>query len=144
LLVWVAVAAADDATDDASEATEEAADSIAEEASDRTDEATDAIDEATDAAAEDALATAELASEGAALLLSGIVMGTPAAEQVDSTAEMAAAWSEAEQAPWTQGWTWARRVAPCLQWQAKSVKLEHPSLVRGPTKQFNCCLLMER
>ena len=87
---------------------EEAADTTAEEASDRTDEARDAIDEATDAATEDslataelatedALATAELATEGAALLLSGIVMGTPAAEQVDSTAEMAAAWSEAEQ-----------------------------------------------
>jgi hypothetical protein len=136
----VLVAAAEAAEEAADEA-EDAADSTAEEASERIEEATDAAEEAAeetaDAAAEVALATAELASEGAALLLSGMLMGTPAAEQVDSTAEMAAAWSDAEQAPSTQGWTVARREAPFLQWQAKSVKLEHPSLVRGPTKQFN-------
>lgn len=79
------------------------------------------------------VSTAELTS-GAALL-SGMVMGTPAALQVDSTAEMAAAWSSAEQAPSTQGWTEARRVSPFLQWHAKSVRDSQPSLVRGPTKQ---------
>jgi len=79
------------------------------------------------------VSTAELTS-GAALL-SGMVMGTPAALQVDSTAEMAAAWSSAEQAPSTQGWTEARRVSPFLQWHSKSVRDSQPSLVRGPTKQ---------
>jgi hypothetical protein len=88
LPVGIGVATADDATD----ATDEAADSTTEEASDRIDEATDATDEATEAAAEEA-------SEGAALLLPGMVMGTPAAEQVDSTADMAAACSDCEQAP---------------------------------------------
>jgi hypothetical protein len=92
----------------------------------------------TTVASEVAVTTVVLVSERAALLaLSGMLMGTPAAEQVDSTAEMAAAWSAAEQAPSTQGWTDARRAGPFWQWQAKSVKLEQPSLVRGPTKQFN-------
>lgn len=64
-----------------------------------------------------------------------MVMGTPAAWQVDSTAAIAFAWSAASQPFCTQGWTWARSVSPFLQWQAKSVRFAQPSLVRGPMKQ---------
>jgi hypothetical protein len=93
----------------------------------------------TTVASEVAVTTAsEVAVMTAALLaLSGMLMGTPAAEQVDSTAEMAASRSSDPQASSTQGWTWARSWVPFWQWQAKSVKLEQPSVVRGPTKQFN-------
>lgn len=101
-----------------------------------TEEADAAADEA---AAEVALAAAEVALAAAdetAEELSGISMGTPAAAQVDSTPEMVAAWSSAEQAFWTQGWTVANSSVPFLQWQAKSVKPEQPSVVRGVMKQF--------
>ena len=37
----------------------------------------------------------------------------------------------------------ANSSAPFLQWQAKSVKLAQPSVVRGPTKQVNCCRLVQ-
>lgn len=73
---------------------------------------------------------------GAGALVSGMVMGTPAALQVDSTAAMAERWSAVEQALWTQGWTLARSWSPFLQWQAKSVRFWQPSLVRGPMKQL--------
>lgn len=94
-------------TDEAAEATLEATEATA-------DEAASAADEATTAALDSALATAELtaaavelgAAEGAAdEALSGMLMGAPAASQVDSTAEMVVAWSAAEHAPLTQGWT---------------------------------------
>lgn len=100
----------------------EVADSTALEAAPPTDEAALAAAEVADATADEAL---------------GISMGTPACWQVDSTAEMVVAWSEALQAPWTQGWTDDNSLAPCLQWQAKSVRPEQPSEVRGPMKQFN-------
>jgi hypothetical protein len=126
--------------EDTSEATEEAADSTADEASERTEEtseATEDLTEETSAAAEEAAdvtgAAAELTAEEAALS-SGMVRGTPAALQVDSTAEMALAWSSAPQAPSTQGLTWERSSAPFLQWHSKSVREAQPSLVRGPTK----------
>ena len=93
LPVGVAVARADEAAEARLEATEATA-----------EEAASAADEVTAAALDSALATAELAAEGAALA-SGMLMGAPACSQVDSTAEMVAAWSSAEQAPWTQGWT---------------------------------------
>lgn len=115
-----------------------AADSRADEASETTEEADEAAEEAAEAAAE----VAELATDEAAEEVSGISRGTPASWQVFSTAAMVVAWSSAEQAPWTQGWTVARSSVPFLQWQAKSVKVEQPSLVRGPMKQFNCCTLI--
>jgi hypothetical protein len=79
------------------EASEEAAEAAAEEA-------VAAAEDAAEAAAEVTLAAAELAAEAAPLAL-GMVMGTPAAWQVDCTAAMALAWSSAGQAFWTQGWT---------------------------------------
>jgi uncharacterized protein with PhoU and TrkA domain len=57
-------------------------------------EAAAAAEEMTDAAAEVALATAEEAAPAP-----GMTMGTPAALQVLSTAEIAEAWSAAEHAP---------------------------------------------
>jgi hypothetical protein len=92
--------------------------------------------EAAPPAEDAALAAAEVADATADEAL-GISMGTPACLQVDSTAEMVVAWSSALQAPWTQGWTDDSSFAPCLQWQAKSVRPEQPSEVRGPMKQFN-------
>jgi len=100
----------------------EVADSTALPAAEVTDDAALAAADVADATAEEAL---------------GISMGTPACWQVDSTAEMVVAWSSALQAPWTQGWTDDSSFAPCLQWQAKSVRPEQPSDVRGPMKQFN-------
>lgn len=110
-----------------------AADSTADEAAETAVEADAAAEEAADAAAD----VAEAAADEAAEELSGIEMGTPAAAQVDSTPEMVVAWSAAEQAFWTQGWTVARSSVPFLQWQAKSVRPEQPSVVRGVTKQVN-------
>jgi len=75
-----------------------------------------------------ALETAELAS--------GMVMGTPAAAQVELTAAMVFAWSSAEHAFFTQGVTDARRLSLFLQWQAKSDSDEQPSLDNGVRKQF--------
>jgi hypothetical protein len=100
----------------------EAADSTADDASEMTAEAEEATAEATDEAAE---------------VVSGISMGTPAALQVVSTAEIVVAWSAAEHAFCTQGWTWARSSVPFLQWQAKSVKSVQPSLPRGVRKQVS-------
>ena len=115
LAEWEAV----DRWDDTAAEAEEAAEATTEEATERTEEAAEASEEATEAAAEEAaeaaedaaeataevtVAAAELAAEAAPLAL-GMVMGTPAAWQVDSTAEIAAAWSEVLQAFWTQGWT---------------------------------------
>ena len=111
----------------------DAADSRAEEASETIADVETAADEVADAAAEVADATAELAAEEA----SGISMGTPAPAQVVSTASMVVCWSAAEQAPCTQGWTVASSLAPCLQWQAKSVMEEQPSLLRGVIKQVS-------
>jgi hypothetical protein len=138
LPVAVGVAVMDmDSEMDISDDMEEAADATAEEASERTEDASEAMEEAMEEAAEAAADVAEATAELAAgALASGMLMGAPAAEQVDSTAAMAAAWSEGPQAPWTQGWTWERSWAPFLQWQAKSVREEQPSLVRGPTKQL--------
>jgi hypothetical protein len=144
LPVAVGVAVMDmDSDMDISDDMEEAADATAEEASERTEDASEAMEEAMEEAAEAAADVAEATAELAAgALASGMLMGAPAAEQVDSTAAMAAAWSEGPQAPWTQGWTWERSWAPFLQWQAKSVREEQPSLVRGPTKQLSCALLV--
>jgi len=115
LAEWEAV----DMWDDTAAEAEEAAEATTEEAMERTEEAAEASEEATEAAAEEAAeaaedaaeataevteAAAELAAEAAPLAL-GMVMGTPAAWQVDSTAAIAAAWSEELQAFWTQGWT---------------------------------------
>jgi hypothetical protein len=111
----------------------DAADSTAEEAPETIADAEAAADEAAEEAAEVADATAEPAAEEA----SGISMGTPAPAQVDSTASMVVFWSAAEQAPCTQGWTEASSSAPCLQWQAKSVREEQPSLLRGPMKHVS-------
>jgi hypothetical protein len=117
-----------------------AADSTAELAAEAAELAAEAAELALLAAAEvadsTALAAAEVADATADEAL-GISMGTPACLQVDSTAEMVVAWSSALQAPWTQGWTDDSSFAPCLQWQAKSVRPEQPSEVRGPMKQFN-------
>jgi hypothetical protein len=97
------------------------------------------LDETAEAAAEVALATAEEAAPLGAL---GISMGAPASAQVFWTAAMVAAWSEAEHAPWTQGCTVARRLAPFWQWHLKSVREEQPSLVRGPTRHANWDVLL--
>jgi hypothetical protein len=130
--VSVSVAVASGASRD------EAADARAEVADSMTDEGSADRSEETAAEAE---AAAELAAEGAASV-SGMVMGTPACWQVDSTAEMAAAWSSAEHAPCTQGWTSERSAGPFLQWHAKSVRDSQPSLVRGPRKQLSCTVLV--
>jgi hypothetical protein len=142
-----APAAADEALDAAAEVAEEALDAAAEVADARTDEiaaaaleatleASAALEEAADAAAEVALATAEEAA-AAALEAAGIWMGTPASWQVFSTAWMVVAWSAAEHAFSTQGFTVARRAVPFWQWHLKSVREEQPSDPRGPTKQVN-------
>lgn len=109
-------------------AREEAALATAELAASTAEEASACAEEAAEAAALVALATT--------LPALGMTMGTPAPLHVSSTAEMVAAWSSAVQAPWTHGCTLPRRLAPCLQWHAKSVREEQPSVVRGPTKQF--------
>jgi len=85
------------------------------------------------AGAEEAGAALDVA--GAALEPPGteMVMGTPAPAQVPSTAVMTAAWSEGEQADWTQGRILGTR-SVFLQWQAKSVRLEQPSVVKAVTK----------
>ncbi len=127
--------------EETSAATEEAADSTAEETSERTEEASEATEDATEEAEAAAEETADV-TEAAAELASGMTMGTPAAAQVDSTAEMAAARSSALQAPSTQGWTWERSWAPFSQWHAKSVREAQPSLVRGPTKQLSWTMLV--
>ena len=107
-----------------------AAEATAEEASETTAEVEAAADEATDAAAEVGLEAADETADE----VSGISMGTPAPEHVDSTAEMVVAWSAAEQAFCTHGCTAARSSAPFLQWHAKSVRPEQPSLERGVMK----------
>lgn len=87
-----------------------------------------------DAALGSTIVVTGAALEGAALV-SGISMGAPASAQTFSTASMVVFWSSAEHAPWTHGWTLDSSLAPCLQWQAKSVRVLQPSLVKGPTKQ---------
>ena len=119
------------AADDALEEADETAEAIAEETAAAALDAAEALDEAAEAAAEVALATAEETAPEAL----GISMGTPASLQVFWTAAMVEAWSVAEHAPWTQGCTVARRLAPFWQWHLKSVRAEQPSLVRGPTRQ---------
>jgi hypothetical protein len=127
--------AADEAADEALEAAAEVADATAEEmaaaALEALLEASAALEEATDAAAEVALATAEEAAPAP-----GISMGTPASLHVFEIAAMVAAWSEAEHAPRTQGWTVEIREAPFWQWHLKSVRDEQPSVDRGVTKQL--------
>jgi len=61
--------------------------------------------------------------------------GTPASAQVPSTAVMTFAWSAAEHDDCTQGVTLGIR-SVFLQWQAKSVRPEQPSVVRTVTKQL--------
>ena len=97
----VYVAEADAAVRDESE---EAADAMAEGAALTTLDAAEALDEAAD----NALETADAAAPDAL----GMSMGTPTPAQVDWTVEMTAAWSEAEHAPWMQGCTVERRLAP--------------------------------
>jgi hypothetical protein len=65
---------------------------------------------------------------------SGISMGTPTPLQVVSTAWIVAFWSASVQAFLVQGWTSPRSSVPFLQWQAKSLRSEQPSLLRGPRK----------
>jgi len=134
-----AVGVAEASPDEALEAADEAAEAAAEDAAEAADEAAEAALDFTLATAELAAEAAELAAElaaGAAELALGMLIGTPAAWQVCWTAAMVAAWSAEEQAPCTQGWTLERSSVPFLQWQAKSVRAEHPSLPRGPMKQF--------
>ena len=88
------------------------------------------------------VAAALLGAAEDALGVSGISMGAPASAQVFSTAAMVVSWSAALQAPFTQGCTVASSLAPCLQWQAKSVRALQPSVVRGPMKQVSCCGLV--
>lgn len=64
----------------------------------------------------------------------GTSMGTPALAQVDSTPEMTSACSSAEQAPWTQGVTLAKRESDFWQWHLKSVRSEQPSLPNAVKK----------
>lgn len=123
----------------------EAADATADEAAEAAELACDAAAEVADSTALLAAPIAELAADAAAEVAdatadeaSGISIGAPASWQVDSTAAIVVAWSAALQAPCTQGWTDDKSFAPCLQWQAKSVREEQPSEVKGPMKQFNC------
>jgi hypothetical protein len=124
--------AAAEVADAAAEVADAAAEETAAAALEALLEAAAAAEEMADAAAEVALATVEEAAPAP-----GMTMGTPAAWQVLWTAAMAEAWSAAEHAPWTQGCTVERRLAPFWQWHLKSVRAEQPSVVRGPMKQFN-------
>jgi hypothetical protein len=130
----VAAAAPDEALEAAAEVAEAAADDAAAAALETLLEASAAAEEIRDAAAEVALATAEEAEPAP-----GISMGTPASWHVFWTAAMVEAWSAAEHAPWTQGCTVERRLAPFWQWHLKSVRVEQPSLERGVMKQVNYC-----
>jgi hypothetical protein len=78
--------------------------------------------------------TTEVTTAEEAGVSSGISMGTPAPLQVVSTAWIVAFWSASEQAFLVQGWTSPRSSVPFLQWQAKSLISEQPSLPRGPRK----------
>lgn len=142
--VGVALAEAEAAlvasADEAADASDEAAEATAE---DTAAAALEAADAAAELATGAALALGDGAAEGAALV-SGMVMGTPTPLHVSSTAWMVVAWSAGEQAPWTQGWTVARREAPFSQWHLKSVRDEQPSEVRGPTKQVSYCHMSVR
>jgi hypothetical protein len=84
----------------------------------------------------DALAD-ELAVGVALALSSGMEMVTPFWAQVSLTLEMTSASSAGVQAFWTQGVTEDNRVSAFLQWQAKSSRLEQPSLVNGAMKQLS-------
>jgi hypothetical protein len=81
-----------------------------------------------DDAMDDADATAELGTE----------TDTPAALQVFVTPEITAAWSEDEQAFWTQGVTAEIRVSNFWQWHLKSVNWEQPSEPNGVRKHESC------
>lgn len=115
----------------------EAADAAAEVAEATAEEAAPAAEEAAPAADEAALATADEAAPAAdeAPGALGMTMGAPASAQVFWTAVMVVAWSAAEQAPWTQGWTLERSSEPFWQWHLKSVMEEHPSEPRAGMKQ---------
>jgi hypothetical protein len=85
---------------------------------------------------------ADALAVGVALALSsGMEMVTPFWAQVSLTLEMTSASSAGVQAFWTQGVTEDKRVSAFLQWQAKSSRLEQPSLVNGAIKQlsYNIC-----
>jgi len=89
------------------EAAAEVAEASTEETAPAMLETSWALDETTDWAADETLATAEEAAPAP-----GISIGAPASWQVFCTAEMVAAWSEAEQAPCTQGCTLASSSDP--------------------------------
>lgn len=139
LTVGIGTGVTDSLTDETTEEATEAAEETTLDTAASEDEAAEGVGEGE--------AAAELALEGAGVLegaavLEAMVRGTPADWQVDSTAAIAFCWSAAEQAPWTQGWTLERSSSPFLQWQAKSVRDEQPSLVRGPTKQESWLFLV--
>jgi hypothetical protein len=65
--------------------------------------------------------------------LLGMVMGKPADEHSETTKLATAAWSAASQDFCKHGVTLPTRPG-FWQWQAKSVRDEHPSVVSGPTR----------
>jgi hypothetical protein len=141
----VAEPAADEALDAAEAATDEAAaaaDEIAAEAELATLEAAAALEETADATAEERAALALATADEAEACAPGMLMGTPASWHVFWTAAMVEACSAAGHAPWTQGCTVARRVAPFWQWHLKSVRDEQPSVERGVIKQLNYKILV--
>jgi hypothetical protein len=133
-----AAAAAEDLADARALVAEPTADEAFEAAALVALEAAAALEEAADATAEESAALALATAEEADAWALGISIGTPASWHVFWTAAMVEACSAAGHAPWTQGCTVLRRLAPFWQWHLKSVRDEQPSEDRGVMKQVNC------
>jgi hypothetical protein len=113
-----------------------------EDATDASDEATDSALERTEAATDGAGAYASALGATAAGPGAEPPISTPAPAQVDWMPNRTEACSAGGHAPFRQGSMAESRLAPFLQWHAKSVMDGQPSEVRGPIRQGSCGVLV--